>query len=69
MRFFIRFAYDGTSFHGSQRQPNGVTVQETMEQAFALIFRKEIALTFAGRTDAGVQAKPLLLIIGTYYSV
>lgn len=59
MRFFIRFAYDGTAFHGSQRQPNGVTVQETMEQALAMIFREEVALTFAGRTDAGVHAREM----------
>ena len=59
MRFFIRFAYDGTAFHGSQRQPNGVTVQETMEQALAMIFREDIPLTFAGRTDAGVHAREM----------
>ena len=59
MRYFIRFAYDGTAFHGSQRQPNGVTVQETMEQALAMIFREEIPLTFAGRTDAGVHAREM----------
>ena len=59
MRYFIRFAYDGTAFHGSQRQPNGITVQETMEQALAMIFRKEIPLTFAGRTDAGVHAREM----------
>lgn len=59
MRFFIRFAYNGTAFHGSQRQPNGITVQETMEQAFAMIYREEIPLTFAGRTDAGVHAREM----------
>ncbi len=59
MRYFIRFAYDGTAFHGSQRQPNGITVQETMEQALAMIFREEIPLTFAGRTDAGVHAREM----------
>ena len=59
MRYFIRFAYDGTAFHGSQRQPNGITVQETMEQALAMIFRKEVPLTFAGRTDAGVHAREM----------
>ena len=59
MRYFLRFAYDGTAFHGSQRQPNGVTVQETMEQALALIFREEVQLTFAGRTDAGVHAREM----------
>lgn len=59
MRYFIRFAYDGTNFHGSQFQPNGVTVQETMEQALALIFRESVPLTFAGRTDAGVHAREM----------
>ena len=59
MRFFIQFAYDGTAFHGSQRQPNGVTVQETMEQALAMIFREDMPLTFAGRTDAGVHAREM----------
>ena len=59
MRYFLRFAYDGTAFHGSQRQPNGITVQETMEQALAMIFREEIPLTFAGRTDAGVHAREM----------
>lgn len=59
MRYFIRFAYDGTNFHGSQSQPNGVTVQETMEQALALIFRESVPLTFAGRTDAGVHAREM----------
>ena len=59
MRYFLRFAYDGTAFHGSQRQPNGVTVQETIEQALALIFREEVQLTFAGRTDAGVHAREM----------
>jgi len=56
MRYFVRFAYNGTSFHGSQTQPNGITVQETLEQAFSTILRQPISLTFAGRTDAGVHA-------------
>jgi len=56
MRYFVRFAYNGTSFHGSQTQPNGITVQETLEQAFSTILRHPISLTFAGRTDAGVHA-------------
>ena len=57
MRYFVDFAYNGSSFHGSQRQPNGVTVQEVMEEAFATILREPVSLTFAGRTDAGVHAE------------
>lgn len=59
MRYFLRFSYDGTNFHGSQRQPNGITVQETMEKAMYVLFRQKIELTFAGRTDAGVHAREM----------
>lgn len=59
MRYFLRFSYDGTTFHGSQRQPNGITVQETMENAMTMLFRQDIDLTFAGRTDAGVHAREM----------
>ena len=59
MRYFIKFSYLGTEFHGSQRQPNGITVQETMEVALKMIFREEVPLTFAGRTDAGVHAREM----------
>ena len=60
MRYFITFAYNGTSFHGSQSQPNGNTVQAEMEAAFATILRQPVPLTFAGRTDAGVHAEKMV---------
>lgn len=60
MRYFVDFAYNGAAFHGSQRQPNGVTVQEVLEDAFATILREPVALTFAGRTDAGVHAEHMV---------
>ena len=60
MRYFVRFAYNGTDFHGSQTQPNGVTVQETLENAFSTILRVPVPLTFAGRTDAGVHAEYMI---------
>ena len=60
MRYFITFAYDGTSFHGSQTQPNGNTVQAEMETALATILREAVPLTFAGRTDAGVHAEKMV---------
>ena len=59
MRYFIEFAYKGTHYHGSQVQPNGVTVQGVMLDAFATILRQPVALTFAGRTDAGVHAQQM----------
>ena len=59
MRYFIRFSYVGTEYHGSQVQPNGVTVQEVMERAMTTLLRKPVSLTFAGRTDAGVHAREM----------
>lgn len=56
MRYFIEFAYKGTNYHGSQIQPNGITVQSVLEEAFMTILRRQVQLTFAGRTDAGVHA-------------
>lgn len=60
MRYFVTFTYRGTDFHGSQSQPNGNTVQAEMEAAFATILREPVALTFAGRTDAGVHAEKMV---------
>ena len=56
MRYFIEFAYKGTGYHGSQVQPNGITVQQVMQEAMATILRHPVELTLAGRTDAGVHA-------------
>lgn len=60
MRYFITFSYNGKDFHGSQTQPNGNTVQAELEAAFATILRGPVALTFAGRTDAGVHAEKMV---------
>lgn len=59
MRYFIEFAYKGTSYHGSQVQPNGITVQSVLQDAFFTMLRMPVELTFAGRTDAGVHAEQM----------
>lgn len=59
MRYFIRFSYRGTNYHGSQVQPNGNTVQAELERALSLLLRTPISTTFAGRTDAGVHAETM----------
>ncbi len=56
MRYFIRFSYKGTNYHGWQHQPNGNSIQDELEKALSTILRENIALTAAGRTDAGVHA-------------
>jgi len=56
MRYFIYLSYDGTAYHGWQVQPNGESVQETLQRALALLLHRETPVTGAGRTDAGVHA-------------
>ncbi|WP_448626864.1 tRNA pseudouridine(38-40) synthase TruA [Geodermatophilus sp. URMC 64] len=48
--------YDGTALHGWARQPGRRTVQGELEAALATVLRCPVALTVAGRTDAGVHA-------------
>ena len=50
-------AYDGTNYHGWQRQHNGITIQEVLEDCLCKIFNSRIVVTGCSRTDAGVHAK------------
>ena len=52
----LLIAYDGSAFHGWQRQPGLRTVQACLEKAIARITGEPVSLTGSGRTDAGVHA-------------
>jgi tRNA pseudouridine38-40 synthase len=49
--------YDGSGFSGWAAQPGFRTVQEELEKALGIVLRAPVALTVAGRTDAGVHAR------------
>ncbi len=49
--------YDGTDFCGWQVQPNGVSVQQTINEALSRMEGREASVTGAGRTDSGVHAR------------
>jgi len=53
---YLLAAYDGTEFHGWQRQPGMRTVQGVLEDALRRVLRHDVALVGCGRTDAGVHA-------------
>jgi tRNA pseudouridine38-40 synthase len=48
--------YDGTRYHGWQRQVDAATIQQTLEEALARLTGEKVALIGSGRTDAGVHA-------------
>lgn len=54
------FGYDGTAYHGWQIQPNGVSVQETLQKSLSTILQENVEIVGAGRTDAGVHARMMV---------
>ena len=55
-RYRLNIEYDGSGFVGWQRQANGVSVQQTLEDAVQAFSGKAVTLFGAGRTDSGVHA-------------
>jgi tRNA pseudouridine38-40 synthase len=52
----IIIEYDGTNFVGWQKQKNGFSVQQRIEQILTKILKKKIIIYGSGRTDSGVHA-------------
>ena len=57
LRVRMDLSYDGGPFNGWALQPGLRTVQGSLEEALALIVRRPVRVTVAGRTDAGVHAR------------
>ena len=56
MRVFIELSYDGAPFHGWQRQPHCLSVQEVLEEKLGLFVGQPVPVMGCGRTDTGVHA-------------
>lgn len=52
----LTIAYDGSGFHGWQRQPDKPTIQGTLEKLLSKLMKTEVVLNGTSRTDAGVHA-------------
>ena len=52
----LTLCYDGTDFHGWQRQPGLRTIQQTLEDAILELTQARPTTTASSRTDAGVHA-------------
>ncbi len=55
-RYKLTIEYDGGPFVGWQRQENGPSVQQALEEAVEAFCQERVVVHGAGRTDAGVHA-------------
>lgn len=60
MRYFFDLSYDGSPFHGWQKQPNALGIQEVVEEKLATATREKRQIIAAGRTDTGVHAEQMI---------
>ena len=56
MRYLITFSYDGTSYHGYERQVGYKTIEEELNKALSFINNKKTKIVSSGRTDKGVHS-------------
>jgi tRNA pseudouridine38-40 synthase len=61
----LTIEYDGTNYVGWQVQPNGLSIQQVLEEAFAKILKESVRLSSSGRTDAGVHARGMVAAFRT----
>lgn len=59
MRYFLELEYFGKAYHGWQRQPNAVSVQQVVEEALSTLLQETVEIVGAGRTDSGVHARQI----------
>ncbi len=69
MRVRLTVEYDGTNYAGWQRQKNGLSVQQVLEEAFHKASGEFAAITGAGRTDAGVHALSQVAHLDTHCTI
>lgn len=60
-RILLTISYDGTDYCGWQVQPNGITVQQALQDALEKMLNVRPAVTGCSRTDSGVHAKMFCL--------
>ena len=60
----MKLAYDGSNYHGWQRQSNALAVQEVVEHAIFKLTGENVVVQGCSRTDAGVHAREYVLSFG-----
>lgn len=65
----LTIEYEGTNYVGWQRQPNGISIQQVMEEALARLGGESVRLHSSGRTDARVHARGMVAAFVTEKSL
>ena len=68
-RYALHFQYLGKNYRGSQKQPEGNTIQDEIEKALCTLIKTKISTIFSGRTDTGVSAYHQVLHFDTDYKI
>lgn len=66
MRVKLVVAYEGTNYCGWQIQPNGITIEQVLNETLSSLLEEEITVTGASRTDAGVHSLGNVAIFETH---
>lgn len=61
----LTIEYDGTNYSGWQVQPNGLSIQQVLEEALEKLLKEKVRLHSSGRTDAGVHAMGMPAVFAT----
>ena len=69
LRYFIQLAFFGAAYHGWQRQPNALSVQEVLEDCLSKLLKQPVEVVGAGRTDAGVHARMMIAHVEVEHTV
>lgn len=65
MRYFLELEYFGKAYHGWQRQPTALSVQEVVEESLRILLQEKVEIVGAGRTDSGVHARQIYAHVDT----
>ncbi|MEG2304361.1 MAG: tRNA pseudouridine(38-40) synthase TruA [Lachnospiraceae bacterium] len=68
-RIKLTIAYDGTNYCGWQIQPNGITIEEVLNNTLSKILKEEIIIIGASRTDSGVHALGNVAVFDTQTTI
>lgn len=64
-RVMLTVAYDGTNYHGWQLQPNVITIESVLNETLSALFKEDIKVIGASRTDTGVHALGNIAVFDT----